>query len=418
MTQRRGFEEKEKKTNCRLRASNIEVFSRKIHETTVNSKKIFFRDSDNDYFRRLGKVISQSPTGASCANLMAKFIAGDGVDDTQYPLENSHGLGMNDLITLASEDIATYYGVAFFVTYRFDLNNPKNPNKIQPYGQKVINIADIAVSKSDDDDNPGIYYLLNRANNGESYRPIDENTRWFYPYNPNFDVVMAQMRADCLEKGIKEPTPEQLLHNYRGQCLYVNLTPRFRYPLPPWDAVYNDMDSEARISIYTNTQARLGFMGRMFVKTHSQGEEHDEAMAKVIAKSLGVENSGGITYIPVENADDVDKAIKVDQLKPQYDDKLFELTKKSLRENISAMFNRIPDQLIYSGTGGLFSASGTAYMEMKKFYNEQCLKERFILENSLTKIYGKKVKINDFASLQDVTYSVKTPNNIPNNGQQ
>ena len=412
MAQRR-FESGEKKTDSRIRASNIEVFSRKIYETTVNSKKIYFRDSDNDYFRRLGKVISQSPTGASCSNLMAKFIAGDGVDDAEYPLENSHGLNMNDLIVLASEDIATYYGVAFFVTYKFDLNNPLNPNKLQPYGQKVLNIADIAVSKSDDDDNPGVYYLLNRANNGESYRPIDENTRWFYPYNPNFDVVMAQMRADCLEKGIKDPTPEQLLHNYRGQCLYVNLTPRFRYPLPPWDAVYNDMDSEARVSIYTNTQARLGFMGRMIIRTQSQGEERDNEMAKVLLKSLGSENSGGITYIPVDNVEDVDKTLKVDQLKAQYDDKLFELTKKSLRENISAMFNRIPDQLIYSSSGGLFSASGTAYIEMKKFYNEQCLKERFILENALTKIYGKKVKINDFSSLNEVQTQINN-----NNGQQ
>ena len=53
------------------------------------------------------------------------------------------------------------------------------------------------------------------------------------------------------------------LQYYRGQVfLYVNLTPKFRYAISKFDSVYNDLDTEYRVGVYTNTMTRGGSWGR------------------------------------------------------------------------------------------------------------------------------------------------------------
>ncbi|MGL5233752.1 MAG: hypothetical protein ACRC8Z_03215, partial [Empedobacter falsenii] len=225
----------------------------------------------------------------------------------------------------------------------------------------------------------------------EKFKKVDKKTRWYYPYNDNKDVILQQMKNDCLLKGIKEPTPLDLVKNYRGQVFYLNLTPKYNYALPPWDAVYDDMDTEYRISRYNNTQARTGWLGKTVIKKFDGGDEDNSEFNEEIKKNMGAENSADVLIIDIPDGatDDLSKAFIVEQLKAQFDDKLFDSTKKSLRENIAGNFNNIPIDLLFSSTS--FFDGSEKYKEMKKFYWEQNEYERFKLEKTLSKLLGKEI---------------------------
>ncbi|MDV4026840.1 hypothetical protein CMT52_21195, partial [Elizabethkingia anophelis] len=202
---------------------------------------------------------------------------------------------------------------------------------------KVLDSIPLVKSKDDDDGFPGKFYQLDFIDKKEQFKKVDKNTKWFYPYNADSKVILQQMKNDCKLKGIQDPTPQQLVQNYRGQIYYLNLTPKYPYALPPWDAVYDDMDTEYRISRYNNTQSRSGWLGKTIVKKFDSDDEENKKFNDELKKNLGSENSADVMVIdvPEGTTDDLSKAFVVDQLKAQFDDKLFESTKKTLRQNIT-----------------------------------------------------------------------------------
>jgi len=216
-----------------------------------------------------------------------------------------------------------------------------------------------------------------------------EDKEWYYPFNDNPEIVRAQMRSDAANKSGKEKedvTIEEMVTNYRGQVFHLNLTERYKYALSQFDSVFNDMDSEYRFSLYVNTQMRTGFLGKTIFITQGLDEQAEENTGKDLAKFLGAENSGSLYYLNVEEAEKLDNVLKVEQLKPQLDDKLFVENDKRIRRNILGAANNLPEPLIYAGEGALFGTSADAYTEMKLFYQEQTLNERSALEKTLEKI--------------------------------
>ena len=94
-----------------------------------------------------------------------------------------------------------------------------------------------------------------------------------------------------------------------------------------------------------------------------------------------------------QNVDkDLDKAFVVQQLKAQFDDKMFGSTIKNMRQNIMGAFNNAPEPLIFSGSGSLFGTNAETYKEMKLFYWEQNEDERSMLEQTL-RMFGYDVNI-------------------------
>ena len=377
-----------------LRATNIELESR---DTSVSSddKKIYLRDSDNLYPLRLEKVINNSPTGKRCSNLMSKYIIGNGA--LNNVTINKKGENLNSLAKKASQDIATQYGVVFHISYALDVENSVSEFNFKKDGVKILDYVQMAKSKNDDSGFSGKIYILEVEEKSNIFSKTNDKSIWFYPYNTNKKVILSQMRNDCKLAGVKNPTIQQLVQNYRGQVYYLNLTPKYHYSLPIWDVVYNDMDSEHRISIYVNKQIKDGWLGKTVISKFDDDEEEDErkpdSFNENLKKNMGAENASNVLVIdvPVNATDDVKKAFNVEQLKPQYDDKLFELTLKNLRKNIMGAFNNAPEILLTTGDGSLFGTNSDTYNEAKKFYWEQNEWERQCLEEALTEITGEKV---------------------------
>lgn len=375
------------------RAKNIELFSREIKADKNTSEKIYSRDVDNMYPLRIEKVINNSPTGRRCANLMAKYIIGQG-NATNYPV--GKGLFINDILRKSGRSIAYQYGVYFRLKYVIDAEKSQADGSpaFKPGAIEVLDYVVMAKSKEDDADYPGKLYALKDDCEGGLLNSDDGLDKWFYPYNRDNKVIRAQMLNDCKVKEIDNPTFEQLLQNYRGQVFYLNLTPEYIYALPLADSVYNDMDTEFRISNYNNTQTRKGFLGKTVIVKYEEDEEAAEEFDEEVEDFLGSENSSSVFVVEVpQNIDkDLDKAFVVQQLKPQFDDKLFESTIKNLRQNIMGAFNNIPEPLVFSGSGSLFGTSADTYTQMKLFYWEQNGYERSMLEQTL-RMFGYDVNI-------------------------
>lgn len=385
-----------KKNRKSLRASNIELESRDI-SVSADDRKIYLRGLDNLYPLTLEKVVNSSPTGRRCSNMMAKFIIGKGAGENGEEKVNRNGETLNQIAKRAAQSISKQYGVYFHVGYALDVEASIDEIKFKKNSTKVLDYVKMAKSKEDDDGFPGKFYSLDIDDKKNTFGKADDKSIWYYPYNSNSAVIRAQMHNDCKLKGIESPTSQQLIMNYRGQVLYLNFTQEFQYALPLWDVVYDDMDTEYRISRYNNSQARNGWLGKTVVKKFADDEEEDErstnSFNEVIKNNLGPENSADVLVIdvPLNAGEDVDKAFKIDQLKAQFDDKLFESTKKTLRENIMGSFNNVPEILIYAGSGALFGPNSETYIEAKKFYWEQNEWERQELEETLTELTGLTV---------------------------
>lgn len=394
--QRRNRDADDKKAGT-FRATSIEIFKREIVADVNTSEKIYSRDADNLYPSRIEGVINNSPTGRRVANLMAKYIIGNG-NTENYEVGKKAGktVYINDILRESGIDIAYQYGVYFRLKYNLDaeLSSDSMSYQFKPGMIEVLDYVVMAKSKEDDTNFPGKLYALKSEEDGGFSNNMDD-AKWFYPYNSNPKVILRQMQNDCKLKKIDNPTAQDLIRNYRGQVYYMNLTPKYVYALSLADAVYNDLDTEFRISTYNNTQTRSGFLGKTIFVKYAEEEEAAEDFEDEAEKFLGSENSGTVLIVEVPqdtSIDDLEKAFVAKQLKAQFDDKLFESTIKNLRQNILGAFNNAPEPLVFAGTGSLFGTSADTYTEMKKFYWEQNEYERSQLEQTL-RMFGYDVNI-------------------------
>lgn len=392
--------------NKSLRATNVELQSRDI-SVSKDDKKIYSRDYDNLGPLRQEKVINNSHTGKRCANMMSKFIAGIGVPEELDFIVNQKLETVSDIIDNAALDIAYHYGVYFHQTYIPDVEASIDDLIFKRGSTSILDYVSMAKSKEDDNDYPGKIYLLDQKEGSDEFLPVDDNTKWYYPYNTDSKIIRAQMHNDCRLAGIENPSIKDLIRNYRGQVFYLNLTPRYTYALPISDNAYDDMDTEYRISRYTNNQSRKGWLGKTVITRFDDDEEEDErseeSFDQVIKTNMGADNADNILVItvPPNATDDVKKAFNVDQVKAQFDDKLFEKTTENIRRNIMGSFNNTPEILVSAGDGALFGPNSETYREAKKFYWEQNEKERSKLEKTLTKLLGIKINILPFKGIED-----------------
>lgn len=332
--------------------------------------------------------------------MMAKFIAGAGVESED--IINRKGETLNDIIEQSAECIAEQYGVYFLVKYAIDTEQISDKPMFKTASIEVLDYVRMAKSKHDDDGNSGKFYLLETDDKNGAFKKVSDKTRWYYAFNDKPNVILAQMRNDCRLTGVEMPTMEDLIRHYRGQVFYLNLTPKYEYALPLVDSVYNDCDTEYRLSVYNNTQTRNGFLGQTVVVKYQNDmidneRNREDDFNEHLKNSLGAENSSNVLVVdvPMGATDDLNKAFVVKQLEPQFDDKLFANLEKGLERKIMKAFNNIPEALVNGGDGALFGVNSETYEQMKRFYWEQNEKERAKLERTL-KRFGFDININYF----------------------
>lgn len=362
----------------KARAKFIELYSRVIKKEGDKDDSIFYNGENNLYPNEIELAILNSPSGKNASKMFAKFVSGKGVVKDIVVNEEKNYL-LSKIVKIASTDISRQNGVYFHIGQRLN-----DSLELVPV-LDILEYTKVRIGKEDDNDNITKYWFKD-CSKAKSFLPKENKEDvFYYPFSDKQNVILTQIDADYKLSGSKDLNVDLSvkLPYYRGQVYYMNLTPEFKYALSPFDAVYNDLDTESRISMYINRQVRTGFLGKTYVVTAGLDVEDEKQVEDDVKLWLGSENVGGTYHFSIGATDDIDKVFKVGQMKAEIDEKLFTETKNTVKSNIYAAANNIPEQLIKSDNT-LFGTSADTYVEMKKFYTEQTLDERTELENTLT----------------------------------
>lgn len=360
---------------------------------------VYFNGEDNAYPERMDRLINNSVTAKTATNLMIQSLLQKGLGEHSAVIVNKNKqLTFSDFADDVANSKVRQRGI--YVWIGWNANYKIGSVQLLPFHS-------CRVSKQDSEEySSKICYS----------KMWDENKQTdlieFDVYNPNKDVIDSQVtKAGGWEK-------------YKGQVLYINDDNDYIYPLSRIDAVQMDCDSESQASIYKNVLLRKGFFGKTMVVTrpltdsdlpktivvdnkevvnpeYYQQESERDAFKKTIEDFVGAENSGGAIHIELDfEHEDLDKAILFKNIESKIDDKLFDFTESSVRNNILVAFNNLPNGLVQQSEG-IFSNSGEAIKEMKKQYDDNCAKEReqlVILLNNIWKQMenydGKPIVLN------------------------
>lgn len=372
--------------NSTNRARLIEMQKRQTPLSTGKGENIYLNGSNNAFPNEVEGVIINSPTAYKCAEITKKYLAGAGIADgyNDVIVDKQKHTKLSKFIRVASKDLAYHGGVYIHVSYGIDDNGD-----IVAKGMKVLDYSKCRISKQDHHGNHSKVIYKDYNNQRNLFNSKNENDTWFYFFNHDQNVIMAQIKNDFKLRNNKkqnEADISEMIRSYRGQVFYLNLTPEYIYSLPKIYSVYNDADTEYRISLYNNKMSRSGFVGKTIIVKREGDEDEAEAFDEVAKGMLGVDNADSLMIYEVENnVEDIDQAFKVIQIKPQFDDKLFSETRTSIKQAIIDAYG-VPELLVSVQDNSLFGASAEAFKNAEIRFDNELFFERKELEDAIEMI--------------------------------
>ena len=352
------------------------------------SADVYANDTDNAYPERMDRLINNSVTAKSAAAIMVQYLIGKGYgyETNNLIVNKDKNLKLIDFADDIADDLVKQRGVFIHINWNA---------LYQITDLSVIPYEWCRIGKTDSNDYAGKIAVCK-----EWLKPKRSDIQLIDIYNPRKKVIDAQVeKAGGWE-------------HYKGQVLFVNMDTKLLYPLSRIDSVSEDCDSEAQASVYKNRLLRKGFFGNTLVvtrplvgdgleqgsKAFQDAESERERFQQAIKDSLGAENTGGVLCLEMDFAGEkLEDAILIKQIESRIDDKLFNYTESSVRENILVAFNNLPAGLIKTNETSLFGNSGEAIREMKRTYWENTTKERSLLTSVINRLLEKS---QDHSSLK------------------
>mgnify|MGYP003508736766 FL=1 len=335
----------------------------------------------NDYPQQLIEIVNASGTGKSCVNTYAKFISGKGFEDKDFykKIVNRFGHTNDYICDQISKDFAAFGGFAIHVNY--------NAN------YKICEIQHIpfeqARFKALDPDS-GFFDKIALHNDwGKRFLNLrkwkKDDIQFIDFFNSDPDEIKLQIDA------------AGGWANYKGQILYYSNEGERVYPLPVFDAVLTDMNTEEGISNVSNRNARNNFLSAGMLinysntnKSAAEEKTEDEGQLESTIKGFqGDEKAGKIMYVELEDGDTKPEFVS---FKGTNYDKEFNVTLASSQANIGKAFNQ-PPILRAENVGANFGADlmKNAY----DYYNSVTENERLVIERAFTTIFKNWFELTD-----------------------
>jgi hypothetical protein len=354
-----------------MRVSATKTAQRVERNVYLTSKRIKGYGTGNDYPQKVLEIINSSGTGRTCMDIYVKFVEGAGFQDPTLAatILNSNGERANSLHRKAAKDLKNFNGFAVCVKYNgmglpyeyFNVPFEHCRLEIEATGSKNSYTGRIALY----DD------WTNQTGKLFDMRQV----KFVNKYNPQ----------NALNEMIAAGGPE----NYLGQIMYFTADGDWEYPISPFDPVITDMLTEESVSTVKHRNAKFNFLPsgilvRKGIKPrtldngatdpHDPYNEEQLQSAENIKKMQGDENASKIWVVDVDA--DEEKPEFIDFTAKNYD-RQYEVTEKTVQENIGRMF-MIPPILRGVDIGAGFGADlmTNAY----QFMNSATGNERRMLE--------------------------------------
>lgn len=352
------------------------------------SADVYANDTDNAYPERVDRLINNSVTAKSAAAIMVQYLIGKGFgnESDNIIINKDKNLKIIDFADDVADDLVKQRGVFIHVNW----------NALYQISDfSVIPFEWCRIGKMDSNEYAGKIAVCK-----EWLKPKRSDIQLIDVYNPSKKVIDAQVEKSGGWK------------NYKGQVLFVNMDTKLLYPLSRIDSVADDCDSEAQAAVYKNRLLRKGFFGNTLVVTRPlvgeglesgskallDAESERERFQQAVKDSLGAQNTGGVLCLEMDFAGEkLEDAILIKQIESKIDDKLFNYTETSVRENILVAFNNLPAGLVKTNEASLFGNSGEAIREMKRTYWENTTKERALLASVINQLLERS---QDYSGLK------------------
>ena len=335
----------------------IQQIERRITVRQLQNWGIIGYDLDNSYPQRMLELIGQSPTAKACWQKRAQFIAGNGFEEESLAdvVVNSKGLTLAKLFKRIAIDKAWACGFGIHINYNANFEISE---------LSYVKFEDI---RQGDPDNPdkrdkfAVYFDWSQKTWKSIYvGKID----YIHRYNPDPEVIKQQViDADGWD-------------NYKGQLYYFN--PEIDdYPLIEADSVWEDFETEAGIKIFNNREVTTGFLPSAMLFIKSRPEEaanqnptdgtryinQPSQLERNLGTFQGARSAQKIVVIEYENDDEKPE---LSSFNMQNNDKLFEVTEKSVEARIIKGWG-IPKELINSEKSTGLSNGGEKKEAIREF---------------------------------------------------
>lgn len=334
-------------------------------------------DLDNAYPQRMLELVASSPTAKDCWNKRAKFIGGNGFEQSEIGKQvvNEKGLTLNKLLKAVATDKALFTGFGIHINY--------NAN-FKVTSVNYIRFEDIRLGDTDNPDTADKYALYPDWGR-KTWKNITRSRIIFLDkYNPDPAVIKQQV----INTGGWD--------KYKGQLYYFN--PEVDdYPLIEADSVWEDFETEAGIKIFNNREVTTGFLPSTMLFMQSRREEADNSrpdsdeqhyynMPSQLERDLGTfQGAKSAQKIIVIEYEDENTKPEFQPYSIQNNDKLFETTEKSVEARIIKGFS-IPKELINSEKSSGLSNGGEKKEAIREF-NDNTGPDRNELSETFAEIF-------------------------------
>lgn len=358
------------------RSSLIELFRRSIL-VKDRKDKIYSNGSDNDYPERVERVINSSVTAYLSVTKLYSFLYAQGIS-TKY------GISDKAFKTICY-DLA--YQGGFFLHIGYNIDGSRKSVRAIPFKM-------CRVSEEDDFNNDGYVWMSDDWQNENVFlSKTKNNKKWFYPFNPDIDVINEQRKKDASDPS----DPKSLIEDYRGQVLFVKTGCSDIYPNSFIDPVYNDADTEARISVYRNDRVKTGFIGATIAIIPECESDRDWKQKEQEFKDLlGAENACNLLLLEgkLDGKTKLSDHLHLETVESKVSTKGFEYDEKVIQENILNACYNLPKVLIKGSDGAMFGPTGDILLQSKEVFLENIDHLRVLIEKSLTKATGRDIVID------------------------
>jgi hypothetical protein len=382
-----------------MRVSATKTAPRVERNVYITSKKIKGYGTNNDYPQKVLEIINSSGTGRTCMDIYVKFVEGDGFTDQVLAttILNSNGERADSLLRKFSKDLKNFNGFACLVKYN---------GLAQPYEYFNVPFENCRLEIKNTGEYTGKIAVYSdwTGLTGKLFRQAD--VKFINRYDP------GKVQSEMIEVGGPE--------NYLGQILYFTADGDFEYPISPFDPVITDMLTEESVSTVKHRNAKFNFLPAGILvrkgkkpRTLSNGtidmtdpyNQEQIASADWIVKAQGDMNVAKIWTVDVDA--DEEKPEFIDFTAKNYD-RQYELTEKTVQQNIGSMF-MIPPVLrgidVGNGFGSLLV--GEAYQFMASVTSN----ERRMIESAFKDLLTYYVVTFTDFSIKPLLYIV--PTNTP-----
>lgn len=380
-----------------MRVSATKTAPRVERNIYITSKDIKGYGTNNDYPQKVLDIINSSGTGRTCMDIYVKFVEGAGFNDQLLAetILNSNNEKANSLLRKFAKDLKYYNGFACLIKYN---------GMGLPYEYFNIPFEHCRIEIDRKDNYTGRIAVHPDWTNltGKQFKVSD--IQFINRYNPK--MVIQQMT----DVG----SPE----NYLGQVLYYTADGDFEYPISPFDPVITDMLTEESVSTVKYRNAKFNFLPagilvRKGIKPrtlddgstdpHDPYNQQQLESARMISNMQGDEKASKIWVVDVDA--DEEKPEFIDFTAKNYD-RQYELTEKTVQQNIGSMFI-IPPVLrgIDVGTGFGSELIKNAYDFMNSVTNNErrMISEAFkiLLEFYITKFEDFNITLIKYESTNE-----------------